>query len=52
MTIVYPTRPLCPQPGQKRMRWVASYWTDIRKTFERTRRLQALQALAKAKEVV
>ena len=38
-----PNRPLCPQPGQKAIKYTNKDNTDIRKTFAKWRRLQALQ---------
>lgn len=41
--LTMPTRALCPYPGQKPSRYVPAVATDIRKTFDKYRRLQALQ---------
>ncbi len=41
--LTMPTRALCPERGQKPSRYVPALKTDIRKTFTKYRRLQALQ---------
>lgn len=41
--LTMPTRALCPERGQKKSRYVPALETDIRKTFTKYRRLQALQ---------
>ncbi|MBB6580061.1 hypothetical protein HNP33_004187 [Comamonas odontotermitis] len=41
--LTMPNRPLCPLPGQKANRYTPAVSTDIRKTFDKYRRLQALQ---------
>lgn len=40
-----PSRRLCPSAGNKALRYVPADKTDIRRTFERARRLQRLQHL-------
>lgn len=42
--LTMPTRALCPERGQKQSRYVPALKTDIRKTFTKYRRLQALQS--------
>ncbi|WP_429949569.1 hypothetical protein ACQYWY_21665 [Comamonas sediminis] len=41
--LTMPTRALCPERGQKKSRYVPALKTDVSKTFEKFRRLQALQ---------
>ncbi|TDS82589.1 hypothetical protein [Comamonas sp. JUb58] len=41
--LTMPTRALCPERGQKKSRYVPAVATDIRKTFEKFRRLQSIQ---------
>lgn len=41
--LTMPNRPLCPLPGQKANRYTPAVATDIRKTFDKYRRLIALQ---------
>lgn len=41
--LTMPTRALCPERGQKPSRYMPALKTDIRKTFTKYRRLQALQ---------
>ena len=41
--LTMPTRALCPERGQKQSRYVPALKTDIRKTFDKYRRLRAMQ---------
>ena len=41
--LTMPTRALCPERGQKKSRYVPAVATDIRKTFDKYRRLRAMQ---------
>lgn len=41
--LTMPTRALCPERGQKPLKYTNKDHTDIRKTFTKYRRLQALQ---------
>ena len=41
--LTMPSRALCPEPGQKPLKYTDRYNTDIRKTFEKARRLIAMQ---------
>ena len=41
--LTMPSRALCPEPGQKPHRYQRAVETDIRKTFEKARRLIAMQ---------
>ena len=45
--LTMPTRALCPLPGQKANRYTPAVATDIRKTFDKYRRLFALQKAKK-----